>query len=238
MNVLQVCLNGNRTRREHPALPLTPAELAAAALGAARAGAASAHFHPRNAAGQPSLLAAEVHAALGAVRRACPGLPLGLSSNQQIEPDIGVRVRAISSWTVKPDFVSVNFWEVGAAQLSHALLAQGIGLEAGLSSPEDARSFLESGLAACCLRILIEIPDLPNEKEAISLADGVLSALGTAAIQVPRLLHGEDRSAWPLLRAAFAHELQARIGLEDSLTLPDGALAENNAALVRAALSD
>ena len=52
----------------------------------------------------------------------------------------------------------------------------------------------------------------------------------------PILLHGEDEAAWPILRQAQALGLDTRIGLEDTLTMPDGSPAPNNAALVRAAL--
>lgn len=232
---LQVCLNGNRTRREHAALPLTPAELASAAVSALRAGAQSVHLHPRNAAGLPSLLAADIGAALSAVRAACPAVPLGISTNRQIEPDIDVRLAAVASWTIKPEFASVNFWEAGALELARALFSAGIGVEAGLSGPEDAAMLLESGLAPRCTRILIELEAKPQSVDVLALADQTLKILEQQAIHVPRLLHGEDTSAWPLLRVAFARRLQARIGLEDVLTLPDGLPAADNAALVWAA---
>jgi uncharacterized protein (DUF849 family) len=41
-----------------------------------------------------------------------------------------------------------------------------------------------------------------------------------------------------MLRLAGARGLDARIGLEDTLTLPDGQPAVDNAALVRAAASE
>jgi uncharacterized protein (DUF849 family) len=53
---------------------------------------------------------------------------------------------------------------------------------------------------------------------------------------VPVLLHGEDGGAWPVLGLAAERGLDTRIGLEDVLTLPDGAPAPDNASLVRAAL--
>jgi uncharacterized protein (DUF849 family) len=53
---------------------------------------------------------------------------------------------------------------------------------------------------------------------------------------VPVLLHGEDGSAWPVLRHAVRLGLDTRVGLEDTLVLPDGRPAPDNAALVRAAL--
>ncbi|WP_408022729.1 3-keto-5-aminohexanoate cleavage protein [Streptacidiphilus fuscans] len=52
---------------------------------------------------------------------------------------------------------------------------------------------------------------------------------------MPILLHGEDASAWPILRLAASRRLDARIGLEDVLHLPDGTSASGNAALIRAA---
>ena len=57
------------------------------------------------------------------------------------------------------------------------------------------------------------------------------------AREAPRLLHGEEDSCWPLVRRAGELRLATRIGLEDTLTGPDGRLAGGNAELVRLALS-
>jgi uncharacterized protein (DUF849 family) len=43
---LQACLNGGRTREDHPAVPQTPRELAADAIAVRDAGAFSVHVHP------------------------------------------------------------------------------------------------------------------------------------------------------------------------------------------------
>jgi uncharacterized protein (DUF849 family) len=74
--LIQACLNGGTTRDQHPAVPLTPAELAAEARAAQLAGAQALHLHPRNEAGQQTLAAADVLAAVAAVR-AATGLPVG-----------------------------------------------------------------------------------------------------------------------------------------------------------------
>jgi uncharacterized protein (DUF849 family) len=50
------------------------------------------------------------------------------------------------------------------------------------------------------------------------------------------LLHGLDGSCWPLLEHAGVCGLQTRIGMEDTLTLPDGSVVTDNAALVSAAV--
>jgi uncharacterized protein (DUF849 family) len=52
----------------------------------------------------------------------------------------------------------------------------------------------------------------------------------------PVLLHGLDESCWPLLEHAGVRGVQTRIGLEDTLRLPDGSTAADNAALVSAAM--
>jgi len=52
---LQACLNGSRTATEHPAVPLTPAALAADARRVLEAGASALHLHPRDQAGRESL---------------------------------------------------------------------------------------------------------------------------------------------------------------------------------------
>jgi uncharacterized protein (DUF849 family) len=50
------------------------------------------------------------------------------------------------------------------------------------------------------------------------------------------LLHGLNESCWPLLEHAGVRGVQTRIGMEDTLRLPDGSTAVDNAALVSAAV--
>ncbi len=85
--LLKVCLNGDRSADEHPALPQTPAELAEAARAAVAAGARAIHMHPRDPSGAQALDADTIGAALEAVRAACPGVPVGVSTLFTILPD-------------------------------------------------------------------------------------------------------------------------------------------------------
>jgi uncharacterized protein (DUF849 family) len=57
-----------------------------------------------------------------------------------------------------------------------------------------------------------------------------------AGSPAPVLLHGMDESCWPLLEHAGVRGVQTRVGLEDSLRLPDGSTAPDNASLVSAAV--
>jgi uncharacterized protein (DUF849 family) len=82
--LLQAALNGDR---EHPASPRTPEELAAEARAAVEAGAGSLHLDPYDEHGRETLAAEPCAAALRAVRAACPGVPISLSTSTAIEPD-------------------------------------------------------------------------------------------------------------------------------------------------------
>jgi uncharacterized protein (DUF849 family) len=230
--LIKACLNGSRAPRAHPALPLHPIELAAAARDAVAAGAGALHIHPRRADGRQSLEPDDVAAAVAAVRAACPGVPLGVTTIAWAEPDLARRLALVRAWaTSRPDFASVNFSEAGAADICAALLANGIKVEAGLMLLDDARRLIESGLASRCVRLLIE-PDEPESTAALATVEAIEALLDGAGIQAPRLLHGVDATAWPLLDAALRRGYATRIGLEDTLSMPDGSPARDNAQLM------
>jgi uncharacterized protein (DUF849 family) len=232
--LIKACLNGSRAPGEHPALPLTPAELAQAARGAVEAGAGALHIHPRRAGGEQSLESGDVAAALAAVRAACPGTPVGITTISLAEPDPARRLALARSWTALPDFASVNFSEPGAVELCAALLDMGVGVEAGLSTPADARLLLGAGLADRCLRLLLE-PDEQDLAAALATVAAIEAVLDAAGVRAPRLLHGFEATAWPLLDVALERGYDVRIGLEDTLLLPDRSPARDNAQLVAAA---
>ncbi|MEO7003359.1 MAG: 3-keto-5-aminohexanoate cleavage protein, partial [Ktedonobacterales bacterium] len=157
--LIKACLNGSRTLEEHPALPNTPEELTQAAVAAVAEGAGALHIHPRDASGAQTLAVGDQAAALTAIRARLPTIPIGVSTAEWIEPDVARRLAAIHAWQalpLPPDFASVNFSEAGAELVCEALLAVGIGVEAGLAAVDDAQRLLASGLAPRCLRILIE----------------------------------------------------------------------------------
>jgi beta-keto acid cleavage enzyme len=134
-----------------------------------------------------------------------------------------------------PDYASVNFSEEGAAEVCSALLSLGIGIEAGLESVADVERLHRSGLAGHCLRWLIELPPELDETAALSESRRIRTALDTFSRSTERLTHGSDSNAWALLAEAHRRGDATRIGLEDTLLLPDGRRAPDNAALVRAA---
>jgi uncharacterized protein (DUF849 family) len=233
--LLKACLNGGRQLDDHPRCPITPAELAADGAAALAAGAEVIHVHPRDEDGFESLAAPDVAATVEALREILEA-PVGVTTGAWILPDPDERLRAVEAWTLLPDFASVNFHEEGAVALATSLLDREVGVEAGVFSPEAAAALVESGLADRLVRILIE----PQEAEldaAIATADAIEQCLDGVAPDVPRLLHGYRDTAWDLLAEAARRGYDARIGLEDTIRMPDGSRAHDNADLVRAALA-
>jgi uncharacterized protein (DUF849 family) len=229
--LLEVALNGSRSRTEHPAIPLVPTEHAREAAAAVAAGAGAIHVHVRDAIGRESLAAADVADTLRALHAACPGVPVGVSTGAWIVPDVSQRLAVIRTWSATPDFASVNLHEAGAIDVIRVLLDRAIGVEAGVWNASAAKLLLKSGLGDRCLRILIEAGEEPGDPRAnLERIETVLGDLDR-----PRLLHGLDASAWDLVALAARRGYDARIGFEDTVALPDGALAESNAALVAAA---
>jgi len=229
--LIEAALNGGRMRAEHPAIPRTPQELAAAAKESVAAGAGAIHFHARNRAARESVDADDVAAAVTAVRAAIPGVPFGVSTGAWILSDAKARHEAVTRWKIFPDFAGVNFKEDGAKQLAELLLSRGIGLEIGLSDVHGTELFVASRLAAKCLRVLIE----PMEEavvRAMWMVDSIETVLARGRVALPRVLHGIDATAWPILDEAVARGYNMRVGFEDVLTLPDGTIAASNAALV------
>jgi uncharacterized protein (DUF849 family) len=231
--LIKACLNGSRRPDEHEALPLSPDALAADAGLAQQAGAGAVHIHPRGMGGRETLEPDACAAAIEAIRDRCPGLPIGLTTGLWITRNSAHRLRLVESWTLLPDFCSVNFAEDGTDELCDLLVQRGIGIEAGLTSVADARAFVDSRFVDRSIRILVEVE--PGEPDPIRTAAVIGRVLEGSGIRLPRLQHGVGAAAWPLLEDAIARGYDVRIGLEDTLQMPDGAPAKSNADLVAAA---
>jgi len=225
---VKACLNGGRTRAEHARVPQTPAELAADAVAAQAAGAFAVHLHPRRDDGLQTMEAKACDAAVVAIRSAARRLPIGLSTAAEINPDPFARAAAMTAWRHRPDFVSVNLYEVGWAGIARAALHAGIAVEAGLSTPAEAEELRGSPFAHQVLRALVVVDGGADDARAIAelIPPGV-----------PQLWHGVGPRTWEVIAAAGEAGIDVRVGLEDVLVLPDGRIAADNAELVAAAVA-
>jgi len=230
--LLQAALNGPFTKTDHPAMPVSLAELIHDTVACVAAGARAIHLHPRDPAGHERLDAAIVDATVIAVREAC-GVPVGVTTGAWIEPDLTRRIALIRDWQA-PDYTSVNLSEAGAIAVMEALVGARIGIEAGISSVEDVELLAASGLGGQLTRILIEPVDV-NPDDALAVVTALHRALDHAGITAPRLQHGDGAATWIILADAVRRGIDTRIGLEDTMLGPGGARIAGNADLVRAA---
>lgn len=235
--MLQICPDGARRRGVHVALPVTPEAVAADVAAVAALGVTDAHVHPKAGDGADSLDPAHVEAFVSAVRRAAPGVTVGVTTGAWAMPDPAARVAAIRQWAVAPDHASVNWHEAGAEDAARALLDAGVDVHAGLFTGSDAADrFLVSPLRDRVARVLVEITE-SDVATGMRAAEQMLARLALARLDVAVLLHGEDATCWPALVRAAELGLDARIGLEDTLLLPDGTVAAGNVDLAERAIT-
>lgn len=232
-----MCLNGSRPRYER--VPVTVTQIVSEARASVAAGADAIHVHPRADGGSETLDVDLVVATLAAIRDVTPGIPVGVSTHDGIVLDPADRLAAIRRWVGPhdggPDFASVNWHEVGAAEIAGSLVARGIGVEAGIFTPTSASRFIGTPWPGQVLRVLVEtMPHVTPGADGVWAAERVLTALGRQ--HAPVLVHGEGRWTWPVLRWAQLHGYDTRIGLEDTLVDEHGLRVFHNASLVAAAL--
>lgn len=233
--IVQACINGARGADFHPALPLDPDAMARDGAASVAAGAVELHVHARGADRQESLAPEAMDRTVTALRRACPGTLIGISTGAWIEKDDRRTIAAIAGWHELPDYASVNLSEAAAPEVMEALRNRGVGIEAGLASIGDALRLASLDHGRRVLRVLIEISEQTLE-EAFAVADGIEKLLQREGIHRSILLHGENATVWPFVERAAARKFSTRVGLEDGKELPDGTVADGNAALVKAAV--
>lgn len=233
--IVQACINGSRKADFHPQFPLSADAIARDSHAAIMAGAAELHVHPRNNEGRESL--DSIDETIAAIRTACPGTLVGVSTGAWIEGDVQRTRDAIARWRLLPDYASVNLSEEDAPHIMDLLRKRGVGIEAGIATVEDAERFVALDDHDRVLRILVELDNERHLDAAMASCDAILAVLKRVKVPRPILLHGYDDTVWPFVRRAREVRFSTRVGLEDGKHLPDGTPAADNAALVAAAVA-
>lgn len=240
--MLQVTPNGPWGKDVHPNMPVTVDELLAELRECFRAGASGVHLHVRDLSGveslDPSVVNDTCHRVRGAASEVATSVEIGLTTGEWIVPDLADRIAMIREWE-GVDCATVNLSEHGFEQVMRAMLDVGVGIDVGLWAPVEMDRLLQSGVLPHVQRVSIELA--PGEPyfltgEPVELAQRLNDALDEAGSVCPRLTHGMNDWTWPLVRDAFRRGHDTRVGFEDSVLLPDGAMARSNAQLVEAAV--
>ena len=230
------CLNGDRRPGAHPALPVSVDQLVTDARAVVAAGATAVHIHPRDPRGAESLEPQVVAALMERMRADGPDVPVSLTTALSAESDPWRRYDLVQRWAspALPDSVSVNLHEAGSVDLIHLLGDRRVAVEAGVWTVDAARILAATRVEVAS--VLVE-PTQVSVEDARRNTEAITTVLDRAKVRVPRMLHGADATAWPMLSQALEEGLDIRIGLEDTMRLPDGTEAHDNAALVEHAVA-
>jgi uncharacterized protein (DUF849 family) len=244
--LLMVAPNGaRRTRADHPALPLTPEEMAETAAACAREGAAALHLHVRDEQERHSLDPRHYRAALAAIERRAGGrICVQITTEAAGRYDRHAQMECVRA--LRPGAVSLALREIlpgDAPRLreeTHAFLLelgrQAISPQFILYAPSEVRRLARLHAEGVIpqrrpflLFVLGRYGGPPGRPEDMG---GWLEALGGLNCHWMVCAFGPAEAE--VACAAATAGGHARIGFENNLLLPDGTLAPDNAALVAA----
>ncbi|KAI3590254.1 hypothetical protein D9X30_4862 [Cupriavidus sp. U2] len=259
--IITCAVTGNIvTPEQHPGLPVTPAQIAEAALEAAEAGAAAAHIHVRDpATGRPSMELDYYADVIDRIRARNRSLIINLTTGPggRFVPDENEpRVAALGTTLLHPLKRVAHIAALRPDVCSLDLNTMNSGADVVINTPTNVRKMAEVIRSAGVMPEL-EIFDSGDLNMALDfMRDGVLDGPGlwTFVLGVKygfaatpetifyarnMLPTGAQWSAFGIGRAEFPIVAQAwlagghvRVGLEDNIYLEKGVLAPSNAALV------
>jgi len=263
--ILTCAVTGTFPTREHnPALPVTPAEIATACIGAAQAGAAVCHIHVREPeTGRPSMKLEYYREVVKRIRASDTDLIINLTTGpggRYIPSDDQPDVAAPGTMFKTPEIRTEHIVELKPEICTLDLNTMWFGGGAVINSPRNVKIMAERIYAAGVKPELefFDTGDLVLAQELV--ADGTLQLPALCQIvtgvkygmpSTPETMllaksllpkncewaaFGAGRHAFPMLAQAFILGGHCRIGMEDTVYLAKGMPAPSNAALVEKAV--
>lgn len=243
--IVMVAPTGARRRREdHPALPITPEEIAACAEACTAAGASALHLHVRDDRQEHSLDPGRYRAAMAAVADRAPGLPIQCTT--EAADIFGVAEQFAMVKALCPAWVSFSLVEMmrdGARAASEFLRwadEAGVRIQFILYSPEDIAEFASLHRAG----------GIPDERPQLIVVAGRYGRDDLSSLALFDALHASLRreglaGAADWMACAFGREELAcleralelgghvRVGFENAIVDHAGAPLRDNAQRVR-----
>lgn len=263
--IVTCAVTGGLTRPEqHPNLPITPEQIADAAIDAAKAGAAIAHIHVRDPkTGAPSMKLEHYREVVDRIRASDTDLIINLTTGpggRFVPSENDPRIAAPGTTLMRPERRVEHVVALKPEICSLDLNTMWFGSAVVINTPRNVRVMAEAIREASALPEL-EVFDTGDIQLAHQLlADGVLArpplfqiVLGIRngfpaspeTLMFARSLLPQDamwaamgigRMEFPIVAQACLLGGHVRVGLEDNLYLEKGVLAPSNAALVERAV--
>jgi uncharacterized protein (DUF849 family) len=263
--ILTCAVTGTFPTREHnPALPVTPAEIADACIGAAKAGAAICHIHVREPdTGRPSMKIEYYREVVQRIRGCDTDLIINLTcgpGGRFIPSDDDPAKPAPGTLFKTPEIRTEHIVELKPEMCTLDLNTMWFGGGAVINTPRNLRIMAERMYAAGVKPELevFDTGDLVMAQDLVSEGTLKLPALfqivtgikyGMPSTPEAMLLaksllpkncewaaFGPGRYAFPMLAQAFILGGHCRIGMEDTVHLARGTPTPSNAALVEKAV--
>ncbi len=248
------------TRAHNPALPVTPAEIADACIGAAKAGAAICHIHVREpSTGLPSMKLEYYRDVVQRIRTSGTDLIINLTAGpggRFMPSDDNPAIAGPGTNFVSPEIRTQHIVELKPEICTLDLNTNWFGGGAVINSPRNVKIMAERMYAAG-VKPEMEVFDSGDLVLAADLvADGTLKqpllfqivtgikygfpstpeAMMLARSMLPKgcewAAFGAGRHAFTMLAQAYILGGHCRIGMEDTVHLAKGTPAPDNAALV------
>jgi uncharacterized protein (DUF849 family) len=264
--IITCAVTGNITRPEqHPALPITPEQIADAAIDAANAGAAIAHIHVRDPkTGAPSMELAHYREVVERIRASTTDLIINLTTGpggRFMPSDDDPRVAAPGSTLVRPERRVEHVVALRPEICSLDLNTMWFGNAVVINTPRSV-TIMAGAIREAGVKPELEVFDSGDIQLANQLLEsGVLPrpalfqlvlgirngfpATPQTLLYAKSLLPadavwaamGIGRMEFPIVAQASLLGGHVRVGLEDNLYLSKGVLAPSNAALVERAVT-
>jgi uncharacterized protein (DUF849 family) len=264
--IITCAVTGNITKPEqHPNLPITPAQIADAAIDAAKAGAAVVHIHVRDPqTGAPSMELEHYRQVVERIRASDTDLIINLTTGpggRFMPSDDDPRIAAPGSTLVppqrrvehvvalRPEICSLDLntmWFGNAVVINTpgnvTIMAEAI-REAGVKPELEVFDSGDIQLAHQLLESAV-LPRPPLFQVVLGIRNGfpatpetLLYAKSLLPADADWAAMGTGRMEFPVVAQACLLGGHVRVGLEDNLYLNKGVLAPSNAALVERAVT-
>lgn len=258
--IITVAVTGNHTRRDqHPELPVTPEEIAAAAISSADEGAAIAHIHVRHADGTPSMELDHYRDVMERIRASGRDIILNLTTGpggRFVPDDRDPKIAAPGTTLLPPAERIRHVLELRPEICTLDLNTMWFGNSVVINTPRNVAIMAEA-IRGAGVKPELEVFDSGDIRLAHSLiAEGLIAGppmfqivtgvrYGFAAtpetMTFARSLlpagcqwagFGIGRMSFPMVAQSFLLGGHVRVGLEDTVHIEKGILAPSNAAMV------